>query len=72
VVLHITPWERNALQLLAEQKGTTEIASCLGLSVSEIDPHLTALFARMGAASRTEAVASAQRRGLLVPHDERA
>jgi DNA-binding CsgD family transcriptional regulator len=72
VVLHITPWERDALQLLAEQKATAEIASCLGLSVSEIGPHLTALFEKMGAASRTEAIASARRRGLLVLDDERA
>jgi DNA-binding NarL/FixJ family response regulator len=65
-MLRITPWERDALQLLAERKAPTEIASRLGLSDAEIGPHPTALFERMGAASRSEAVASAQRRGLIV------
>ena len=44
---------------------TNELASRLGLSTAEIDAHLASLFARMGAASRTEAVAFAMRRGLL-------
>jgi DNA-binding NarL/FixJ family response regulator len=69
-VLQITPWERDALQLLAERKAPTEIACRLGVSDAEIGPHLTALFERMGAASRSEAIASAQRRGLLVLEDD--
>lgn len=64
-MLHITPTERAALQLLATGIGTGELAGRLGLSAYEIDAHLASLFARMGAASRTEAVASAMRRGLL-------
>jgi DNA-binding CsgD family transcriptional regulator len=64
-VLHITPSERIALELLASGIATNELASRLGLSTCEIDAHLASLFARMGAASRTEAVAFAMRRGLL-------
>jgi len=64
-VLHITPWERSALQLLADGKGPTEVARCLSVSPKEIDLQLAALFARMGAANSTEAVADAQRRGLV-------
>jgi two-component system, NarL family, nitrate/nitrite response regulator NarL len=65
-VLHITPLERSALQMLANGKAATEIAGGLGLSERELEVHLTMLFARMGAATRTEAVDAAMRRGLLV------
>jgi len=64
-VLHITPSERIALELLASGIATNELASRLGLSTREIDAQLASLFARMGAASRAEAVAFAMRRGLL-------
>ena len=65
-MLHITPAERTALQLLATGIATRELAGRLGLSAFEIDSHLASLFARMGAANRSEAVASATRRGLLI------
>lgn len=64
-VLHITPADRNALQLLANGTDAIAIASGLGLPESEIDSHLTTLFARIGAASPAEAVAIALKRGLL-------
>jgi DNA-binding CsgD family transcriptional regulator len=65
LVLHITPRERAALQLLADGRATNEIACGLGISEHAIEAHLSTLFARMGAASRTEAIAAAWRRGLL-------
>lgn len=65
VTLHITHRERAALQLLAEGKAKNEIATGLGVSERAVDAHLTTLFARMGAASQTEAIAAALRRGLL-------
>jgi DNA-binding NarL/FixJ family response regulator len=65
LVLRITPWERSALQMLAEGKGPTEVAGCLSVSQREIDLQLAALFARMGAANCSEAIADAQRRGLV-------
>lgn len=64
-MLHITPAERTALQLLADGKATEDIAWGLGLSARTVELQLTTLFERMGAASRTEAVAAAWRRGLL-------
>jgi DNA-binding NarL/FixJ family response regulator len=70
LILQITPWERTALQLLANGKATHEMAGRLGLSECEVESHLTTLFARMGAASRTEAIAAAVRRGLLTPDDQ--
>ena len=63
--LRITPRERQALQLLASGQTTTGVAAGLGMGAHEIDRLLDTLFAAMGAASPTEAVAAAQRRGLL-------
>jgi LuxR family transcriptional regulator, quorum-sensing system regulator BjaR1 len=70
LILQITPWERAALQLLANGNATHEMAGRLGLSECEVESHLTTLFERMGAASRIEAVAAAVRRGLLSPDDQ--
>ncbi|HKB11378.1 MAG TPA: LuxR C-terminal-related transcriptional regulator [Vicinamibacterales bacterium] len=64
-MLLITPSERQTLRLLSQEKASGEIARCLGITTSEVGPYLTALFARMGAASRSEAVSCAVRRGLL-------
>jgi DNA-binding NarL/FixJ family response regulator len=64
-VLHITPWERDALQLLANGKAAIEIANNLGIAESDIESHLSRLFAAMGAASHTDAIAIALERGLL-------
>jgi DNA-binding NarL/FixJ family response regulator len=51
--------------MLADGKGPTEVASCLSVGQREIELQLAALFARMGAANCTEAIADAQRRGLV-------
>src|SRR5262245_734913 len=63
--LQITPWERRALQLLAHGYTTTDIAMSLGIAAVEIDPLLTRLFVAMGATTCAEAIAVADRRGLL-------
>ena len=65
-VLHITPWERGVLEQLAGGVATSELARQLGVNDREIESSLAILFARMGVASRAEAVAVAARRGLLV------
>jgi DNA-binding NarL/FixJ family response regulator len=64
-VLHITPHERHALQLIARGHEPRDIGTCLGIPESEVERRLTVLFARMGAATRAEAIADASRRGLL-------
>jgi Bacterial regulatory proteins, luxR family len=51
--------------LLADGEGLITIARHLGMGESEVDAHLTMLFARMGAADRSDAVTKAFRRGLL-------
>ena len=66
LVLFITPQDRRALQLLASERGSGEIAEHLGMSTSEVDSYLSVLFAKIGAASQSEAVAIAARRALLV------
>ena len=64
-VLCITPWERNALQLLADGHTRNELSGHLGASASEIDSLLEELFAVMGVATQAEAIAAAQKRGLF-------
>src|SRR5262245_58061658 len=66
-VLFITPWEREALQLLADGATANELRRLGGLSGSVIDARLQQLFASLGAATPTEAIAAARKRGLLRP-----
>lgn len=65
VLLHITPWERSALQSLASGMTAAQLAIVLGVSEPDIEQRLTSLFTKMGAASPTDAVAAALRRGLI-------
>lgn len=66
-VLRITPSERDALQLLAQEVPTSQIGAMLGLSPADIDPFLGALFARLGVTSHADAIRVASWRGLLMP-----
>jgi DNA-binding NarL/FixJ family response regulator len=66
MVLQITPRERAVLQSLADGEDVTRIARSLGTSEREAQAQLTALYARIGARTRTEAIAAAFSRGLLV------
>ena len=65
ILLHITPWERAALQWLSEGKSPAELAVTQGMPEREVQQQLSALFSRMGAASLTDAVAAACRRGII-------
>ena len=64
-MLHITPSERQALRLLANGQSPGDMAAGLGVSALEMEVMLSGLFAAMGATTRAEAVAVADRRGLL-------
>lgn len=64
-MLHITPWECSALQSLAAGMSTAQLAITLGLSECEIEQRLAVLYSRMGAASHTDAISVASRRGLI-------
>ena len=64
-MLQITPSDREALRLLAAGRSNNDVAAGLGISTREVEAQLTRLFAAMGAATQGEALAAAQRRGLL-------
>ena len=64
-MLHITPWERAALELLADGTPTGALAERFGTNEAELEAMLSTLFARMGVLGRAEAIDAASRRGLL-------
>src|SRR5262245_11466967 len=64
-MLQITPWERSALQLLANGAQPQDIARHLEVPEAEAEERLAALMARMGATGYPDAIAAAARRGLL-------
>jgi DNA-binding NarL/FixJ family response regulator len=66
LVLHITPWERDALAQLADGTPTGVLAKRFGTSEVDFEARLSTLFARMGVLGRAEAVDAAFRRGLIV------
>ncbi len=62
----LTDRERQVLELLAQGLPNKTIAIDLGISEHTAKFHVGAIMSKLGAASRTEAVAIAARRGLLV------
>jgi len=66
-VLQITPEERLVLQLLAQGTPMNGIAAQLGVTSRDVERQLIKLFEQLGASGRTEAIAVASRRGLLIP-----
>jgi len=65
MALQITPWERQALQLLARGHTRPEIARAFGMGMVEIEALLAGIFTALGAATQTEAIAAAEKRGRL-------
>lgn len=62
----LTPRETEVLAMLAEGLGNKTIARRMGISEHTIKTHVAALLQKLGASTRTEAVAIGVRRGLLV------
>jgi DNA-binding NarL/FixJ family response regulator len=57
--------EIDVLKLMAEGKSNKEIGTALFISDGTVKSHVKAIFAKMNVISRTEAVATATRRGLI-------
>jgi two-component system NarL family response regulator len=63
--VHLTPREMGMLRLVAAGKANREIGEALNISEATVKIHLSHLFEKLGATSRTEAVAKAAGRGLI-------
>jgi len=62
----LTPRELEVLRLLSEGLGNKGISRQLRISEHTVKFHVGAIMAKLGAASRTEAVTQAARRGLIL------
>jgi DNA-binding NarL/FixJ family response regulator len=62
----LTAREREVLQMLAAGSGNKQIAAKLGISEHTVKFHVAAILGKLGAESRTEAVALGIRRGLVM------
>lgn len=62
----LTPRELEILRALGEGMTNKAVARQLGISAHTVKFHLEAVFAKLGVASRAEAVAKGLRRGLLM------
>jgi len=62
----LTPREIEVLRLMAEGFGNKVIASRLGISDHTVKFHISSILAKLGAASRTEAVTLGIRMGLIL------
>ena len=65
----LTPRERDVLRLLSVGSSNKEIAARLSLGVRTVESYVSSILMKIGATSRTQAVAHALRHG-LVPLDE--
>jgi DNA-binding NarL/FixJ family response regulator len=62
----LTPREIEVLRMIAEGLGNKEIASKLTISDHTVKFHISSIFAKLGASSRTEAVTIGIRGGLIM------
>jgi DNA-binding NarL/FixJ family response regulator len=62
----LTARENEVLQLLAEGLANKAIARRLGIRETTVKFHVNSILAKLGAQSRTEAVARAARQGLVL------
>src|SRR6185295_4234078 len=63
----LTPRQREVLGLIASGLSTAEIATQLTISPETVRNHLRSLFSELDVHTRLEAIAAAQRLGLLAP-----
>jgi DNA-binding CsgD family transcriptional regulator len=65
----LTDRENEVLVLVAQGRSNREIGRLLYISAKTVSVHVSNILAKLGAAGRTEAVAIARRRGVLVGDD---
>jgi|SRR5579863_2715645 two-component system NarL family response regulator len=63
--IRLTAREMGVLRQLAAGKSNREIADALGISDGTVKIHITHVFSKLDVTSRTEAIATAVRRGLV-------
>lgn len=61
----LTPRENEVLELMARGLANKNIAARLGISLSTVKFHVASILSKLEAASRTEAVTTGARRGLI-------
>ncbi|HEX5438022.1 MAG TPA: response regulator transcription factor [Gemmatimonadaceae bacterium] len=61
----LTPREQAVLEQLARGRGNKQIARSLGITERTVKFHVSAVFTKLGASNRTEAVLRAARAGLI-------
>lgn len=66
VTMPLTPREREVLTLLAQGLANKVIASRLGITEHTVKTHVAAVYEKLGAGNRAEAVVAAARRGLIM------
>jgi DNA-binding NarL/FixJ family response regulator len=64
--IRLSPREAEVLALLAEGAPNKVIARHLDISVHTVKFHVAAILVKLGAANRTDAIATAMRRGLIM------
>jgi DNA-binding NarL/FixJ family response regulator len=64
---HLTPREREVLELLAEGKTNWCVAAILSISVKTVETHRAKLYQKLGLESVTELVRYAIRNGVIAP-----
>ena len=62
----LTSREIAVLRLIVQGNRNSEIAHHLSISVKTVETHLTSIYGKLGVQSRAEAIAFAQRQGLLL------
>lgn len=62
----LTGRELEVLRLVVQGARNNEIGQRLSISVKTVETHLTSIYGKLGAQSRAEAIALAQKRGLLL------
>ena len=61
----LSPRQSEILNMLGRGMSNREMAAILGISVTVVKEHITALYGKLGAANRSEAITIAMRKQLV-------